>query len=322
MNNRQKQTVAWVIVIGVLVGCFCLTYYFQHKKPRNPFTSTPQSPADSVRMALIRYGHQLITATSAFIGPDVSDTSMRYAGNRLDCINCHLQEGRKPFSAPFIGVMNRYPRHSARLNGMISIQDRINECIERNLDGRPLPGKSREMKAIIAYFTWLSPVNLSSSSPPGTGFVAVRLPDRAANINHGKLIYNSTCASCHGPDGQGQLKSRSKPSLGYLYPPLWGKESFTQGSEMHRLIMTTRFIKGNMPFGVTPRNPQLSDAQAYDVAAYINAQTRPDFPGKQHDYPDLTQKPVDCPYPPYPDTLSQRRHQFGPFPAKSRTDRQ
>ena len=34
---------------------------------------------------------------------------------------------------------------------------------------------------------------------------------------------------------------------------------------------------------------------AFDVAAYVNSQPRPDFPGKQHDWPKGG-KPADIPY--------------------------
>src|ERR1051325_5836578 len=40
---------------------------------------------------LVRRGRDLITATYAHIGPDVSDPSQRYAGNNLACGNCHLE---------------------------------------------------------------------------------------------------------------------------------------------------------------------------------------------------------------------------------------
>src|SRR5437868_9502991 len=38
----------------------------------------------------VRDGRDLITASYAYIGPNVPDDSKRYAGNNLACSNCHL----------------------------------------------------------------------------------------------------------------------------------------------------------------------------------------------------------------------------------------
>jgi thiosulfate dehydrogenase len=38
----------------------------------------------------VREGRDLITATYAYIGPNVPDAAKRYAGNNLACANCHL----------------------------------------------------------------------------------------------------------------------------------------------------------------------------------------------------------------------------------------
>lgn len=265
---------------------------------------------------LVHYGYLLLTQTASLIGPNVRDTSMRFAGNHLACTNCHLDAGRKMFSAPFIDVLHRYPKYMGRSNTIVDIDGRINGCMQRSMNGRPLPLNSREMKAIVAYFQFLSLDPKQVKKPKGTGFLPITLPDRAANLKHGKAIFLTTCIRCHGKDGAGQLNSPADSSKGYLYPPLWGPDSFNQGAGMHRVITAARFIKGNMPFGTNYDHPQLTDAEAFDVAAYINNQPRPDLPAKKYDYPDLAKKPIDCPYPPYADTMSQRQHQFGPFPVR------
>ena len=64
----------------------------------------------------------------------------------------------------------------------------------------------------------------------------------------------------------------------YLFPPLWGAESFNDGAGMARNIAAAWFVRANMPKGVTFADPVLSPEDAYDVAAYINAsrgRTRP-----------------------------------------------
>ena len=320
-HPKQLSTVVPAAVIFVLVLAMVfyehLNTHANHEMATADTTATAPYHKKNSQKQLIRYGYKLITHTAAVIGPDVQDASMRYAGNHLSCTNCHLEAGRKPFSAPFTGVIHRYPKYMGRTNDTVDIQGRINGCMQRSMNGHSLPVNSREMKAIVAYFQSLSQNASRKSESEGIGFLSIDLPARAANIEHGHTIFKTTCARCHGSNGAGRLNTPGDSTKGYLYPPLWGPDSFNQGAGMHRVITAARFIKGNMPFGTTYKHPQLTDAEAFDVAAYINDQPRPDLPGKRRDYPNLTKKPMDCPYPPYADSLSRQRHQFGPFTARS-----
>ena len=78
---------------------------------------------------------------------------------------------------------------------------------------------------------------------------------------------------------------------GYVFPPLWGADSFNDGAGMHRLLTAARFIKAKMPLG----QPDLTDDQAFDVAAFINSKPRPQMANLDRDYPDRVTKPVDGP---------------------------
>ena len=49
----------------------------------------------------IREGRDLITASYAYIGPNVPDESKRFASDNLACSNCHLQAGTKKFGLPY-----------------------------------------------------------------------------------------------------------------------------------------------------------------------------------------------------------------------------
>ena len=93
--------------------------------------------------------------------------------------------------------------------------------------------------------------------------------------------FASRCAFCHGADGQGTMAA----------PPVWGANSYSIGSEMARVPVAASFIKSNMP---RTRGWALSDQDAYDVAAYINSQPRPDFAGRGSDWPK-GDKPADAP---------------------------
>ena len=68
-----------------------------------------------------------------------------------------------------------------------------------------------------------------------------------------------------------------------------------------------------MPFGATYQNPQLTDAEAWDLAAFVNSQPRPKHPFLATDFPKIEGKPFDHPFAPFADSFPQIQHKFGPF---------
>lgn len=150
------------------------------------------------------------------------------------------------------------------------------------------------MKDILAYMAWLSQKVPPGAQVAGQGLPKLALLDRAASPDKGKLVYNSKCALCHQPNGAGLPINAAKPAQGYIYPPLWGQDSFNNGAGMARVITAAQYIKANMPLG----NATLSDEEAFDVAAYINSQPRPQRAGLEQDFPDRSKKPGGCAVPP------------------------
>src|ERR1700761_1352747 len=71
---------------------------------------------------LVRTGRDLITATYAYIGPNVPNMAQRYAGNNLACTNCHLSAGVRKFGLPLFGLYDTFPQYSARSGAEISIE--------------------------------------------------------------------------------------------------------------------------------------------------------------------------------------------------------
>jgi thiosulfate dehydrogenase len=67
-----------------------------------------------------------------------------------------------------------------------------------------------------------------------------------------------------------------------------------------------------MPLGATHFNTQLSDEEAWDVAAYVNTQPRP-HKSVPTDWPDVSKKPIDHPFGPYADSFGEQQHKFGPW---------
>ena len=262
---------------------------------------------------LVREGRDLITATYAYIGPNVPDASKRYAGNNLACANCHLEAGTKKFGLPLFGLYGDFPQYSARSGGEISIEDRVNSCMTRSMNGRPLPVDAPEMQAIVAYIKFLSSDVAPDQRLPGMGTGHMPELTRAADPQRGRPIYARICAACHNSDGSGVPYDVAKSDLGYVDPPLWGQNTFNDGAGMARIITFANFVHFNMPHGTDYVNPQLSVDDAWDVAAYVLSQPRPNLAGIAHDFPNLRLKPVDTPYGPYADRFSAQQHKYGPF---------
>jgi thiosulfate dehydrogenase len=261
----------------------------------------------------VREGRDLITATYAYIGPNVPDAAKRYAGNNLACANCHLQAGTKKFGLPLFGLFGDFPQYSAQSGGEISIEDRINSCMTRSMNGRVLPADAPEMQAIVAYIKFLS-----TGVPPGqhlSGLGAGRMAElsRAADPGRGQPIFARVCAACHNTDGSGFRRGTASTDLGYDMPPLWGPDTFNDGAGMARIITLANFIHFNMPHGTDYLDVRLSVEEAWDIAAYVLSQPRPHRADLAHDFPDLLLKPVDAPYGPYADKFSELAHKYGPF---------
>lgn len=272
---------------------------------------TIEQLGDEPNAELIRLGYDVITRTPELIGPLAKDPAQRYAGNALTCQNCHLAAGTKPASGSFVGVFGRFPQFRGRENKMGTMEERIDGCMERSMNGRKMPHDSKEMKGMIAYMAWLSEGVPSEEEKKYKGFLSVDIPEVKADINIGKAIFEKHCVVCHGEDGQGK---RPNPDGLYLYPPLWGEDSFNHGAGMHRVITAAQFIKGNMPFlQATYDKPVLTDEEAYHVAAYINSFDRPQKANTEVDFPDKKLKPVSTPYGPYVDPFSPEQHKYGPF---------
>lgn len=304
-----------ILSLGIILYCygsFSMSHYVNAETiPDIYFMNYDVSQLkDSPKNNLIKYGYELFSKTPSYIGPDNGDSSKIYQGNRLACKNCHLDYGTKPYSAPLIGIIQRFPQYRGRENKIGTIEERVNGCMERSMNGRELPVESEEMDAIVAYLNWLSRYAPKDGKIKGEGFLKVDIPERAVDLDHGKEVFIKHCVICHGKDGQGQ---KSLDGASYDYPPLWGGDSFNHGAGMTRVITAAQFIKGNMPFGTTYDKPTLTDDEAYDVAGYINMQERPKKRNCHEDFPDLKKKPVSTPYPPYADNFSIEQHKYGPF---------
>jgi thiosulfate dehydrogenase len=255
----------------------------------------------------IRYGRDLIARTAWYLGPK---GKVAHISNGMNCQNCHLAAGTKPWGNNYSAVAATYPKYRDRSGTIESIEKRVNDCLERSLNGKALDSNSREMRAIVAYMYWLGSNVPKGQKPLGVGITALKNLDRPADPEKGKIVFIDKCQLCHGANGAGQPDTVA--GTGYLYPPLWGPASYNIGAGLYRLSRMAGYVKDNMPFGVSHGNSQLSEEQAWDVAAFINAQPHP-YKDLSKDWPKKSTKPVDYPFGPYADSFSAQQHKFGPF---------
>jgi thiosulfate dehydrogenase len=264
--------------------------------------------ADKKKSDEVLYGRDLIIHTAYYFGPK---GRILQQTNGLNCQNCHLDAGTKIFGNNYGSVASTYPKVRARSGQMESIEKRINDCFERSLNGKGLAENSREMRAMVAYMKFLGENMPKGEKAPGSGLKELPFLNRAADPVKGKAVYELRCASCHQLNGQGVIDGIGQS---YVYPPLWGPHSFNDAAGLSRVSNMAKYVKYNMPLGVNHDAPELSDEDAWDVAAYIDSRPRPhkSFP---NDWPDISKKPYDHPFGPYADQFNELQHKFGPFPA-------
>jgi thiosulfate dehydrogenase len=221
-------------------------------------TSIPTGPLG----VSIRRGLALLTATR--------DSLPDHVGNDLRCVSCHLDNGRRANSMPWVGVYGRFPQYRSRSGRVITLEDRINGCFERSMAGKPVDVASADMRDMVAYMAFLSQGVPVGMEVEGQGTAKMR--PLAGDTVRGEVIFQRSCAQCHGEGG-----------LGNIAPALWGDRSYNIGAGMARVRTAAAFIRQNMPYD---KPGILSDQDAFDVAAYMNARPRPDFAGMENDWPN------------------------------------
>lgn len=305
------------LIIGVVVAIE-LTNNFK----KNDGIATMPQPVDSTwvapglysdqvttgkERAMIIYGQELIANTATYLGPHGSVSQI---SNGMNCQNCHLDAGTRPWGNNYSAVASTYPKFRARSGTIENIYKRVNDCFERSLNGQALDTNSYEMQSIYAYIKWLGQDVPKGKKPYSAGLPLLPFMDRAADPQKGKIVYTNACQSCHGQNGEGVLNADGKT---YRYPPLWGQNSYNDGAGLYRITRFASFVKNNMPFNAATHNaPKLTDEEAWDVAAFVNSQPRP-HKDQRGDWVDITKKSIDEPFGPYADSFSEAQHKYGPY---------
>lgn len=258
----------------------------------------------------VRYGRELMFNTAYYIGPN--GTKGKYLGNKMNCTNCHQDGGTKPFSFNLMASHENYPQYRAREGKILSLAERVNNCVMRPHNGKPLPLDGEEMIAFLSYFKWINGFVPKGKAFPGEKNWEIGFPATPANPDSGKVLYAANCSRCHGDNGEGKWNADQTT---YVYPPLWGDHSYQPGSSMHRVIKQAQWLKGNMPFDkVAVGKSFLTDVEALHIAAYVNNDDWHKRPSPvTFDYPHAEEKALDYDHPPFADSFSVAQHKYGPY---------
>jgi len=254
MTRIAPGMLALLCLIGL--GGIISTVIFAAEPPEND-PPLPMGPLGE----MIKLGEQIVEHTTTH------PLSKLYVGNALTCTSCHLKNGRDPRAATFRGVATAYPAWAPREQKVINLEDRIANCFIRSENGTRPPDGSPVLRAIAAYITWLSsdqPIRMNEKQSLGPFAIkSLSLDSAQAHAGRGGMIYARRCAECHGESGQGVDDN----------PPVWGPQSYNQGAGMAHNLKLASWLKVAMPLD----EADLTDQEALDVAAFVNAHDRPAF---------------------------------------------
>ncbi len=259
---------------------------------------------------LVKYGLELMNNTAYYIGPQGKNAQV--TKSNMSCSNCHQLAGTKSFSFNLVKSHENYPQYRPRENKVLTLAERVNNCITRPLNGKELNVKSKEMMAFLCYLKWLSNSFPEGKILRGEKNLSLEFINRAASPKKGKVLYERHCQRCHQADGEGVF---NKDKEHFVYPPLWGNKSYQAGSSMHRIIKQAQWLKANMPYdSATWQKPVLTDEEAMDIAAFVNDDAQHKRIGDESlDYSNKLQKPIDYGRGPYADSFPRQQHKFGPY---------
>jgi thiosulfate dehydrogenase len=310
-------------LLVILMSVICTAFFLQNCKDGSKKNAAPAAVLRPVKpqwvvpdtnqlsntkdAKLIKYGRSLIVNTSYFLGPK---GIIAHKSNGINCQSCHLNAGTKNLGNNFSLVVSSYPKFKERSGAMETIVKKVEDCFERSLNGKKIDSNGREMKAFVAYLKWIGKNVKKGTKPQGSGIEELPFLNRAADTLKGRMVYESKCKTCHGKNGEGIL---NRTALTYIYPPLWGVNSYNIGASIYRVSKFAGYVKNNMPFGADYKNKQLTDEEAWDVAAFVNSQYHP-YKSISTDWPKLSTKPYDYPFGPYADHLfTKEQRKYGPY---------
>jgi len=223
----------------------------------------PSTIAQTPLGEMIRFGRDVFVNTQRYEKP--------YVGNGLNCVNCHLDDGHAADSAPMWGAYGVYPLFRDVNQQVNTFSLMLEYCFRYSMNGAMPPADGPIVTGLISYAFWMSTGAPVGAQLEGRGYRVVPEPAQGTDLARGASVFAASCEMCHGASGAG-LKSGDA----WVFPPLWGSQSYSAGAGMHKVPIAAAFIKTKMPY---KHGNTLTDQQAWDVAAYINSKPRPSDPG-------------------------------------------
>ena len=303
-------------------------------------------PDPATMSASAARGKELVHSTYKILGAESGNRAANgrpFVGNKLNCSNCHMADGTQPDASPFVVVAKKYAPpglFNARSNILLDVQNRVNTCMERSLAGEMIPRDSQWMKDFVAYMDFLATgiqPGFTFKQVKGQEFPNVALLTRAADPERGKDIYRENCVACHQSNGGGRWLDDQQR---FLFPAVWGNDSFGLMSGAGRLATLVTLVYGTMPrdrVNIMDPTTRLPQQDAWDVAAYLLSNDHPfnerhvaDWTGVGPDgMPNWLRKPASASYdftmprvandgsatddPKRPPMFPRAQHTFGPF---------
>lgn len=222
----------------------------------------PEMSPPLLRESVLR-GYQIMNETTKY--------AREFAGDSVTCSNCHFTAGDttggKNNGISLVGAAAQYPRYKESFGKVITLEERIQSCFEKSMNGKRIPYDSQIMTDLVAYLMWISKDIPVYKKLPWLSLLPLKSKTEG-NAEAGKPLYVTYCADCHGNKGEGKVEDTT------TYPPLWGKSSFNRKAGLGDPEMLSSFIYWNMPYQMA----ELSEQQARDIAAFILLQARPGDP--------------------------------------------
>ncbi|GEN84432.1 cytochrome c [Sporosarcina luteola] len=223
--------------------------------------------------AILR-GYELTNDTSTVLRSEASSVEDGMARvNELSCTSCHAGAGMDEEVSSLVGMASVYPMYIGRSGQIVTLEERINGCMVRSMNGQKFAEDDEDLDAMVAYLTYISqgiPVGAELPWRHQSDMKDVPVP----NIADGEVLYQQSCIACHADNGTGTGSNTG--------PALWGDGSFNDGAGIARMSKMAGYIQNNMPIGAAGT---LTDQEASDLAAFILSQERPEWKNHDKDWP-------------------------------------
>lgn len=116
-------------------------------KPQKPVQFTPPA-ADSIPND--EFGQMVRKGERIFV--DTQQNARKYVGNSLNCVNCHLDAGRKANASPLWAAYVAYPAYRSKNKHVNTFAERLRGCFKFSMNGKAPPAGDEVLVGVISEF--------------------------------------------------------------------------------------------------------------------------------------------------------------------------